>query len=105
MTLLCHSFTAADVSALQLNIGEDDVTDAARTAVVGSNLIVSCSDGSAQWTFSAIPVMNEDNTRVYTAAKNMQTDLHFEPFQTSDAGNYSCTRGNETATVTLGRGK
>ena len=99
-------FTAAEVSALQLNIGHDDVSGVAHTAVVGSGLIVSCNDGSAEWTgpgAAAIPEMTMHNTRVYTTVESMRTDLHFEPFQASDGGTYSCTRGNDTTTVTLGR--
>ena len=103
-------FTAAGVSALQINIGNEDASGVAHTAVVGNNLIVSCNDGSANWTgpgAEAIPEMSGTNTRVYTrvytTVENTQTDLHLEPFQASDGGTYSCTRGSDMATVTLGR--
>ena len=99
-------FTAVEVLALQLNIGNDDVSGVAHTAVVGNNLIVSCNDSSAEWTGpneAVIPEMSGNNTRVYTTVESMRTDLHFEPFQASDSGMYSCTRESDMATVTLGR--
>ena len=80
--------------------------NAEHTAVAGSGFIVSCNDGSAQWTGpggAAILEMAMLNTRVYMTVENVRIDLHFEPFQRSDAGMYSCTSGNEMATVTLGR--
>ena len=89
---LCHDLvTNSNAAGPVVTIGTVDVSGGSHNATVGQSLVLSCNTAAAQWKKGSVTITSTNTmSRVYVISISSATILMVSPFQTTDAGMYTC---------------